>query len=49
MTKGGFMDLLLIEDDAALGKSLRQGLEENGHMCQWVSQGDRGQIGRAHV
>jgi len=42
MTKGGFMDLLLIEDDAALGKSLRQGLEENGHVCQWVSQGDRG-------
>ena len=36
------MELLLIEDDAGLGKSVRQGLEESGHSCQWVSHGDRG-------
>lgn len=36
------MDLLLVEDDAALGKSLRQGLEESGHNCNWVRDGGRG-------
>ena len=36
------MDVLVIEDDAVLGKALRQGLEEAGHRCNWVKSGRRG-------
>ena len=36
------MDVLVIEDDAVLGKALRQGLEESGHQCSWVKSGRRG-------
>jgi two-component system, OmpR family, response regulator len=36
------MDLLLIEDDHALGKAIHQGLSEAGHTCQWAQSGQRG-------
>lgn len=34
------MNLLLVEDDVLLGKSLRRGLSEAGHTCQWARSGD---------
>jgi two-component system OmpR family response regulator/two-component system copper resistance phosphate regulon response regulator CusR len=36
------MHLLVIEDDAAIGKSLHKGLCEAGHDCAWVKNGARG-------
>lgn len=36
------MDLLVIEDDPVIGKSLRKGLVEAGHACVWATEGDRG-------
>jgi len=36
------MNLLVVEDDPIIGKSLRQGLVEAGHDCQWVKNGDEG-------
>jgi two-component system OmpR family response regulator/two-component system copper resistance phosphate regulon response regulator CusR len=36
------MDILFVEDDDVLGKSLTQGLEESGHRCTWVKSGDKG-------
>ena len=36
------MDLLVIEDDPVIGKSLRQGLLDAGHSCAWVRDGARG-------
>lgn len=33
------MKLLLVEDDALLGKSLQRGLREAGHECTWVTEG----------
>jgi len=36
------MDLLVIEDDPVIGKSLKQGLLEAGHNCTWVKDGDTG-------
>jgi len=36
------MHLLLIEDDAALGKALERGLSEAGHPCDWVRSGQAG-------
>jgi two-component system, OmpR family, response regulator len=36
------MDLLVVEDDQALGKALHRGLCEAGHNCQWVRSGQRG-------
>lgn len=33
------MDVLLAEDDAVLGKSLKQGLAESGHECRWARNG----------
>jgi two-component system OmpR family response regulator/two-component system copper resistance phosphate regulon response regulator CusR len=36
------MNLLVVEDDPIIGKSLRQGLTEAGHDCQWVKDGDEG-------
>jgi len=36
------MDLLVIEDDAVIGKSLRKGLSEAGHGCVWAKEGERG-------
>lgn len=33
------MNLLLVEDDSLLGKSLQKGLSEAGHECQWTTSG----------
>ena len=36
------MNILIIEDDRTIGKSLQQGLTEAGHDCQWAIKGDTG-------
>jgi two-component system OmpR family response regulator/two-component system copper resistance phosphate regulon response regulator CusR len=36
------MNLLVVEDDAVLGKALLQGLTEAGYECQWVRSGQKG-------
>jgi two-component system OmpR family response regulator len=36
------MELLIVEDDHALGKALHRGLSEAGHACHWVRNGQRG-------
>ena len=36
------MELLIVEDDATLGKSLHKGLQEAGHVCEWVRSGRKG-------
>ncbi len=36
------MDILVIEDDAVIGRSLQQGIEEAGHRCRWVKDGLQG-------
>src|SRR5688572_4070650 len=42
LTRGACMQLLVVEDDPVIGKSLRQGLTEAGHQCVWVKDGQRG-------
>ncbi len=36
------MNLLIIEDDAILGKAVQRGLLEAGHQCDWVRSGQKG-------
>ena len=36
------MNLLVVEDDQALGRAVHRGLCEAGHECQWVRSGERG-------
>lgn len=36
------MDILIIEDDLSIGRSVLRGLEEAGHECQWVRDGAQG-------
>ena len=36
------MNLLLVEDDAVLGKALQRGLREAEHSCTWVTGGNEG-------
>ena len=36
------MNLLVIEDDQALGKAIQRGLLEACHQCHWVRSGSRG-------
>jgi two-component system OmpR family response regulator/two-component system copper resistance phosphate regulon response regulator CusR len=36
------MQILVVEDDPVIGKSLDQGLREAGHGCVWVQDGHRG-------
>ena len=36
------MDVLVVEDDPVIGKSLHKGLGEAGHSCTWVKDGGRG-------
>lgn len=36
------MDLLVIEDDPVIGKSLRKGFSEAGHACVLVKDGEKG-------
>ncbi|MEZ6102926.1 MAG: response regulator transcription factor [Pirellulaceae bacterium] len=33
------MNLLLVEDDALLGKSVQRGIADAGHQCNWVTGG----------
>ncbi len=42
--KGKFvpLQLLLLEDDAVIGRALRQGFQEAGHECEWAHDGLRG-------
>ena len=34
------MNLLLVEDDSLLGKSVQRGLADAGHQCDWVTDGE---------
>jgi DNA-binding response OmpR family regulator len=36
------MELLIVEDDAAIGKALQQGFREKGHHCVWARDGGKG-------
>lgn len=36
------MNLLVIEDDAVLGKAIERGLLEKGYVCHWTRNGRRG-------
>ena len=36
------MDLLIIEDDPVIGKSLQRGFREAGHDCVWAKDGNKG-------
>ncbi len=36
------MDLLVIEDEAVLGKALQRGLSDSHHECTWVRNGKKG-------
>lgn len=36
------VEILVIEDDPVIGKSLRQGFIEANHQCVWSKQGDKG-------
>lgn len=36
------VDVLVIEDDPAIGESLRRGFLEAEHNCEWISRGDEG-------
>src|SRR5262245_17998310 len=36
------MDILIIEDDPAIGKAVQQGLSEANHACTWVREGPLG-------
>lgn len=36
------MTILIVEDDAALGRALQRGLTEQGHECAWARTGARG-------
>jgi two-component system OmpR family response regulator len=36
------MNVLVVEDDPIIGKSLRKGLLEAGHNCVWVKNGEQG-------
>ena len=37
------MNVLVVEDDAVLGKAIERGLLEKGYQCQWCRNGRRGQ------
>src|SRR5690348_9234158 len=36
------MNVLVVEDDPVIGKSLTKGLSEAGHACVWVKTGQHG-------
>jgi two-component system, OmpR family, response regulator len=36
------MDILVIEDDPAIGKAVQKGLSETGHKCSWIREGPSG-------
>jgi len=40
--RGAVLELLIVEDDPLIGKTLRKGLCEEGHSCMWAKDGQRG-------
>jgi two-component system OmpR family response regulator/two-component system copper resistance phosphate regulon response regulator CusR len=42
VTNGRTMNILVIEDDRTIGKSLMQGFHESGHECAWAINGKTG-------
>jgi two-component system OmpR family response regulator/two-component system copper resistance phosphate regulon response regulator CusR len=43
------MELLVVEDDPVIGKSLRQWFTESGHNCVWATDGNRGlELAKSH-
>lgn len=42
LLQGQAMDILIVEDDPAIGKAQQRGLTESGHQCVWVKDGTRG-------
>ena len=36
------MQVLVIEDDPVLGKALQRGMNDGGHTCDWVRNGQKG-------
>ena len=43
------MDILIIEDDAVIGKAVQKGLTEAGHECEWIKDGTEGlQAAKSH-
>ena len=36
------MRILVVEDDAVIGRALTQGFTEAGHQCDWVQDGEAG-------
>lgn len=42
MTLTACWELLVIEDDQIIGKSLSQGFSEVGHSCTWIKDGTKG-------
>lgn len=36
------MDILIVEDDPVIGKSVQKGLAEAGHNCNWLKEGTLG-------
>jgi two-component system, OmpR family, response regulator QseB len=42
-TRGGAVRVLLIEDDATLGKAVQAGLQQQGHAVDWVREGATGE------
>src|SRR3954453_14965080 len=41
-TRSVIMDLLVVEDDSVMGRSLQNGFAESGHDCLLVRDGQRG-------
>jgi two-component system OmpR family response regulator/two-component system copper resistance phosphate regulon response regulator CusR len=42
LSAGTTLELLVIEDDPIIGKTLCKGLSEEGHQCAWAKDGQRG-------
>jgi two-component system OmpR family response regulator len=42
MNRETIMNVLVVEDDPVIGKSLSKGLSEAGHTCVWVKDGKNG-------
>lgn len=38
------MNVLVVEDDAAIGRALVKGFTEAGHRCEWVQDGEAGTV-----
>ncbi len=42
------MNILLIEDDPAIGRAVKRGLDEAGHRCLWATDADAAREFRGH-